>query len=246
MKPDLDAAHINYLVNHPDVYPWIKGSYIGKIDLSQVIANDNNIVLTFEYGGMLFIKLQAGLYELHTSFLKEGRNKDGKYWAQEAIDWVFINTDACEIVTRCPKHNPASSAGAIVMGFSLDFTTGKIWPANGEMVAMDVFSMKIEDWVKKSPFVLKTGDKFHHDLHDQYDNLGYVIAVHDEDEQHDRYAGACVSMIRSGMIDKGINFYNRWSSLSSYEQIGVESYDPLIIDIKESRILIKDESFEVL
>lgn len=246
MTPDTDSTHINYLLNHPSIYDQIRGPYTEPMDMTQILSDSRNVVLTFDKGGIVFLYLQPGIYEAHTAFLPEGRGRNSIRWTKDVIDWMFINTDACEIVTRCPEHKPETSSFAKLVGLSFEFTTIPLWPTEDGNKCMDVYSLKIEDWIKKSDSMVKAGDKFHHDLHDQYDKLGYKMDVHEEDESHDRYAGACVSMVLAGKVDKGINFYNRWSMLSGYARIGIESREPLIIDIVESKILVKQNSFEVL
>lgn len=240
------AEHINEIVNHPSIYPFIRGNHTGPFDLGNVTSNPDNVCLVGEYGCVLFIKHQPGIYEFHTNVLPQARGELMMMGSQFAFNWMFTQTDAFELLTKCPHGNIPAKAGARATGCSLRFTTRPIWPAETKMVPVDVYSMIIQEWVKSANHLVAIGNSFHKSLDIEYNRLGINLSVHEEDDVHDRYVGATIEMMRFGQIGKAVNFYNRWASLSNYKKIGVISVDPLIIDIDECKLKIKKDSFEVL
>src|ERR1700733_3670427 len=159
---------------------------------------------------------------------------------------MFTKTDAFELLTKCPYGNVAAKAGAKIVGCSLRFPTRPIWPSDGKLVPVDVYSIILQEWVKNDKYILESGKWFHKSLDLEYNRLGKASVAHEEDEVHNRYVGAAVEMMRAGQIGKAINFYNRWAALSDYKKIGLISVDPLVVDIDEARLKIKKDDFEVL
>lgn len=166
--------------------------------------------------------------------------------SQFAFNWMFTQTDAFELLTKCPYGNIAAKAGAKIVGCSLRFTTRPIWPVEGKLVPVDVYSILIQDWPRIANNLVEAGKWFHKELDLCYNRQGISLSVHEDDEVHDRYVGAAIEMIRGGQVGKAINFYNRWASLSNYKKIGLISVNPLVIDIDECRLNIKKDSFEVI
>jgi len=240
------AERINEIVNHSSIYPSICGFHTEPLDLTTITANHNHICLVGEHGCVLFIKHQAGVYEFHTSVLPEGRGEWMVKGSRFAFNWMFCNTDAFELLTKCPYGNVAAKAGAKVVGCSLRFTTRPIWPMDGKLVPVDVYSIMLQEWVKNADTLVDSGKWFHKSLDIEYNRIGIALSVHAEDEVHDRYVGAAIEMIRGGQAGKAINFYNRWASLSDYKKIGLISVNPLIIDIDDCKLNIKKDSFEVI
>ena len=159
---------------------------------------------------------------------------------------MFTKTDAFELLTKCPHGNIPAKAGAKIVGCSPRFTTRPIWPADGKLVPVDIYSIIIQEWIKNDKYVEESGKWFHKSLDLEYTRLGKAPVAHEEDEVHNRYVGAAVEMMREGQVGKAINFYNRWAILSDYKKIGLISVEPLIVDIAEAKLKIKKDSFEVL
>lgn len=241
-----DAIRVNEIVNDPSIYPWIKGSHTGFLDLTNVVANKNNVVLVSDHGCVVFTKLQSGIYEFHTSVLPEGRGTWMQEGAVEVFHWMFTKTDAYELMTKCPDGNILAKLGARNVGCNLQFRTGEIWPTNGGKVSVDVYSILIQQWGVKAPKLEETGHQFHECLINQYEKLGRNINVVANDDTHDRYVGAAIEMLRGKQIGKAVNFYNRWAVMAGYMPISVLSMEPLILDISEAKIRISDNNFEVI
>lgn len=242
----LDANRVNQIVNDPSIYPWIKGVHKGPLDTTRVIENKNNVVLVAEHGCLLFIKIQAGIYDFHASVLPEGRGAWMQESAAAAFHWMFTKTDAYELMTKCPDGNVLSKLGARNVGCSLQFRTGAIWPTEGRLVPVDVYSLLIQHWVTKAPCLEETGHWFHETLISEYERLNKEIKVETEDLTHDRYVGAAVEMIKGGQILKAVNFYNRWAVMAGYIPLNVISMEPLVLDIAEAKVRVVNNSFEVI
>lgn len=240
------AERLNEIVNDPSIYPWICGLHTDPLDLTRVASNPDNVCLVGEHGCVLFIKHQVGIYEFHTSVLPAGRGKWMIRGSRFAFDWMFTKTDAFELLTKCPQGNLAASAGARAVGCSPLFGTRPLWLLNGNLVSIDIYSIIIQHWVVTAKNLEETGNLFHNALDKEYKDIGKDLVVHEDDSVHDRYVGATVKMLSFGQLNKAVNFYNRWAVMSGYKPISIVSYDPLIIDIQEAKLLIKDDNFEVI
>jgi hypothetical protein len=240
------AERLNEIVNHSSIYPLVRGANTKPFDLSNIAKNTDHVCLVGEYGCVFFIKHQPGIYEFHTSVLPEGRGEWMLQGSRFAFNWMFTKTDAFELLTKCPDGNIPAKAGARAVGCSFRFRTRPIWPVNGMLVPVDVYSIILQEWAKNADNLVESGKWFHKTLDMRYTELGAKLSVHAEDEVHDRYVGAAIEMIRGEQVGKAINFYNRWASLSDYKKIGLISVEPLIIDIDDCRLNIKKDNFEVI
>lgn len=238
------AERINEIINHPEIYPWIKGGNSGPLDLTFFAANPNNVCLVGKYGCVLFQKLQAGVYEFHTCVLPEGRGGWMLEQWKDVSRWMFTKTDAFELMTKCPDGNLASKAGAKSVGCSLVFRTSPIWPTDSGLVPVDVYSIILQHWIKQTPELAETGAFFHSKLEEKYRKLGKSEEIHPEDKVHDQYVGAAAEMLQNGQTQKAIATYNRWAIMAGYKPISV-NYEP-VIDIFEAKLRIKENDFDVI
>ena len=241
-----DAKRVNEIVNDPSIYPWVKGEHTSPLDLTKVIADSKNVALLFEHGCVLFIWLQPGIYEFHASVLPEGRGEWMHEASQEAFRWMFTQTDAFELMTKCPDGNVLAKAGAKNVGCRLQFITRPIWPTDNGKVCVDVYSLMIQDWAAKAPGLEEVGHWFHETLIAEYARVGKSIDVVADDATHDRYVGAAVEIFRGGQTLKAVRFYNRWAALAGYAPLCVVSANPLVFDISEAKIRVVNNSFEVM
>jgi len=74
-----DANRLNYLVNHPEIRPFVGGDVTKPIDFTRAIADDANIFLNGDHGAFCCSWTGPGVYEVHTLILPDGRGK----WAYE-------------------------------------------------------------------------------------------------------------------------------------------------------------------
>lgn len=90
-----DAERINYLVNHPEIRPFVGGDISQSIDLSPAIADPANIFLGGNHGAFCASWTGPGVYEIHTLILPDGRGK----WAYE-----FAKAARAHIVELGARH----------------------------------------------------------------------------------------------------------------------------------------------
>ncbi len=140
------AEHVNCVVNHPSVYPWVRGPIEGPIDLTGLIESGNYVALFGEYGGFLFWNMGQGVYDAHSAVLPEGRGKWAVLAAQHALQWMFEKEDAREIMMAVPKGNLAVRALVRVLQAKFRGTIEDGWIQNGKLVPTDVFSLTKMDW----------------------------------------------------------------------------------------------------
>lgn len=240
------AKRINEIVNHPSIYSFVKGFNTEPLDLTSVISNQNNIGLVGEYGCVIFIKHQSGIYEFHTSVLPEGRGEWMVNGSKFAFNWMFTHTDAFELLTKCPYGNVAAKAGAKIVGCSLRFTTLPIWPVEEKLVAVDVYSIILQEWVKDASNLVELGNWFHEQLEDKCKISNISLNPHEDDENHNRYVGATIEMLKNGQVIKAIAFYNRWAIMAGYYPIKLLSLNPITVDIRDCALRISENDFDVI
>ncbi len=239
-----NATRLNDVVNHPAVYPWVHGTIEGPLDFTPMISKDSpHINLMGEFGGCVFVRHQAGLYEVHTHILPAGRGEWAKEAVTECVHYIFTCTDAVEIWTRVPKGNYAARALVKAMGGTLQFRADRGWVIDGETVYADIFSMMIQDWMRITPSLAQWGEWFQRKLDAEYRRLGLEGREFDADESHNKYIGAAVEMIRHGQIQKGVVFYNRWALMSSCQPMTLINVDPVMLHIGEALVELHGSNF---
>lgn len=238
-----DARFINRVVNDPAVHPWVCGHIEGAIDLTPVVEDQHNVLLAGQHGGVLFFKLQPGIYEAHTQVLREGRGRWAVDMVQESLLWMFSRTDAMEIMTRCPQGNIGALALAKRVGGRYAFTNRAGWIYQGKPVPAAVYSLTVQEWVTQAPRLVALGHSFHEQLEAEYRRLGAADPTpHPEDEEHDRYVGMAHAMIAGGQPRKAALFYNRWAALAGYAPIRViKDTPPITVDIQDAILVAGTE-----
>ena len=191
MRRDFDAVRINRVVNHPEVKRWISQTN-DVIDLTPMVTNPRNILLMSDGGGTLFVNHAPALYELHTQFLPDGRRLAFRF-VREALRWMFLRSDAMELMTRVPIVNEAAVRFTEAFGPIMQHEG----PGNGPFgpCAVRIYRMTWWDWLKtvKWPPV--------------------------EGFPDDANALAALACIAEGGIDKGVVLFNRWASVAGYAPI---------------------------
>lgn len=117
MKVSRDKEFINYVTNHPSVFPYVSFKVPGPFDMGQFLDDPKNIFLANDFGGFLFLWQREGVYEVHTQFLPEGRGRkalDGARWASQ---FMFTNTDCEELETYVADEARATILFTLRVGF---------------------------------------------------------------------------------------------------------------------------------
>jgi len=237
------ADCVNLVVNDPSVYDWVRGPITGYLDLSGLVQNPNNYFLMGEHGGVVFLQHQPGLYEAHTQILPAGRGQWAVEIVNECVDYMFTHTDAMELVTKVPLGNLGARALVRkIPGNKIDYRLKNGWVHDGKVVPADIFGMRVQDWMAHTPGLEQSGQWFHDRLVEEYAKVGKEHKLHDEDATHDRYVGAAIQMIMGGQPQKAVVLYNGWASISGYAPLSIVTMNPLVIDIQESLIVVRDNS----
>lgn len=242
---EFSAERVNAVANHPGVRPWVGGGD-GPLDLSGLVANPANVLLMGQGGGVLFQCLAPGLYEAHTQFVPDARDAGAVRAVKDALRWMFTRTDAIEIVTKVPDGNkPALGMVRAIHGQKL-FERDGIWPVAGRFEAVSYYTLPIMAWAATADGIAASGEWFHGKLEAAKADRDGALPPHDDDPAHDRYVGATVEMIAAGQVDKGLAFYGRWAVFAGYGPIRAIAANPLVIDIGDALVAVRDDDFSVL
>lgn len=241
---EFSAERINAVVNHPGVRPWVGGS--GPLDLSQVVADPRNVLLMGEGGGLLFIRLADGLYEVHTQFLPEARGPSALAAVLDGLRYMFTRTDCIEVATKVPDGNVGASALIRSIHGTFQFHRPAAFQTATGLVGVKYYSMTLAEWVRNTDSLEAVGEWFHQRLADAKAKAGASLPIHDDDDAHDRYVGAVCEMIIGGQIAKGLEFYRRWAVFAGYVPAQLIAVSPPIIDIGDAILAVRERDFDVL
>lgn len=100
LSRSFDVAHINEVINHPEVRPFIGGD--GEIDITPAVIEKQNVFLMGEHGGFMLAWSAPNVHEIHTFILPSGRGSWAREAAQELIAFCRKNGDRM-IWTKVPK-----------------------------------------------------------------------------------------------------------------------------------------------
>lgn len=228
LERHFDAKQINEVINHPSVYPWVRGLIDGPLDLSPALADRGNVLLMGKHGGILFDRHQSGLYEAHTSVLPEGRGAWCLEMVHAALHWMFTRTDCVEVTTRVPKGNLAARALTRAAGLSFRFNHPQGWAFQGQIIPADVFSLTIHDWIGKAPGLDVAGARAH-----RITRIGYA------DELNQRHLGSAFAMILGGQPKKGVVFFNRWAAMTDQPPLEMFTQKPLAFEYRDDLIVFR-------
>jgi len=241
-----DSALINKIANIPDVQRWVRGYAAVPLDMSAVVANPENVLLTGQHGCMLYTPKLPNIFECHTLIAPAGRGDWGKRFVQSCIHLMFTRTDCLEIVTKIPKGNLGARVMAKLCHFTPEFVQRDGWVLDLDPIPAEWFSLHIQNWMRTAPGLRERGVWFHDRLEAAFKRMGRVEENHPDDEVHDQYVGAGVELLLGGQLAKAAVFYNRWASMANYKPIEIACPNPLLVDIGSAVLRFGDDSFDVL
>jgi hypothetical protein len=105
VRRTFDAERINTLANDPAVRPFVGGDGESRIDLTEAVANRDNVFLDGEHGAFALSWSAPGVYEVHTLILPEGRGQWAAEFASEMLAYM-TREGATMLWTRVPKLMP--------------------------------------------------------------------------------------------------------------------------------------------
>lgn len=244
MRRTMDATVLNRVANHPDVRPWLGGE--GALDLTETLAQPQNVGFVTEHGGFVAICLEPGLYDAHSLFLPEGRGEHARLAMRDACRYMFMATDCVELVTKVPENNPAAAGLARLAGFEKRFTRYGGWPTEAGPCDVGFYGLTLGRWILRESVTSNAGIWFHDRLKAAKEATGSALAVHEDDRTHDAFAGAAVLMCRAGNVIKAVQTYNSWAVVAGYQSIGLVSVTPPVLDVRDAVIELKDQDMEIL
>lgn len=243
IKRATTADFINKVVNHPAVRPSIHAAP-GPVDLSAVVANPSHVVMEDMYGCMMFFQHVPGLYEIHTMILPEGRGAWAMDFAQQAVEYLFLRTNATEVFTRVPEGNIGAGALARACGAKHEHRTKQQFP--DREFPVEIMGGRIQDWVRFAPGLIERGQEFHCRLEEKCRAAGIPVKHHEQNDWHDRHVGVAAGMVLGGQPVKAVVFYNRWAAMALAPPLNVVSAEPLVLDIHDCRLEIQGDDFKVI
>lgn len=249
LRRSFDAADINPILNDPAVFPAIAIPGIEKFDVSNLLADPGNVLLTVTGGSVLFCQQEPGIYEVHTNFLPAHRGRHAIRASLAAYRWMFTHTDCMVLLTRVPAPNLAARKFCKIVGATLEFVRQSAWPTPTGNVALHFFALRYDDWVRKTPDLIVSGQQFHAQLEQERVRHNHPIPIHVDEECHNLHVGACAEMIYGGQPEKAVVLYNRWArfvGFNCYKPIALVARSPLVIDITQALLQILDGTFKVI
>lgn len=229
------------------MFPFVAVPGVETIDLTDIVANPNNVLLMAEGGGILFCRDEPSIYQVHTNFLPGHRGRYAIRASLSAYHWMFTHTECMTLNTMIPAFNKAAAAAAKIVGFVPQFERKNIWPIASGHVDMQYLAIGYADWIRKaSSNLIAAGKTFHRRLDEEYVRLGRPAHSHPDEDCHDLYVGACAETVYGGQLDKAVILYNRWARFAGYGQIALIARGPPLIDIGEALLQITGDSFKVI
>lgn len=140
-----DAAHINSILNHPSVHPFVSLPGQGVLDVTALLADERNVCLAGKYGCFFCQHLGLGIYEGHTNFLPEGRTRYALRALIWGINYMFHEIDAAELIGNVPRSCSGSWRLLQAVGFERQYTRGT-WAHPDGPTPIDHYSMRVESW----------------------------------------------------------------------------------------------------
>ena len=140
----------------------------------------------------------------------------------------------------------ASRAATVSAGMMYEFTRPQECRFRDHLVDVHIYSYRIQDWAKDAPGLVEIGREFHDMLHAAADRLGVTDQPHEDDENHNRYVGVTIEMIKHGLPVKGLSFYNRWAAVSRHPLVRLLTAKKVVVEIDHGlRVSWDGERFEV-
>lgn len=252
IQREFTANRLNAILNHPAVRPWVANDDAGVIDVSAAVSNERNVLLMGEHGGMFFVCLQPGIYELHTQVLPSGRGEWARDMAEACALFMFTRTDAFEVLTRIPGGHVAARVAAEAMDMRMEFLREGGCVFKNRVTDLRVYSQRIQEWAARAPGMVDLGRWLHNRMAQEAARLGLPNVLHDDDENHNRYVGVATAMAFGGQPGKAVSYYNRWVSICRHGADGklhtveLVSVNPLVIRFDLGLMKMVGDDIEVI
>lgn len=224
----------------------IKVPGLDKIDVTQLIADQNNVLLVAEGGGLFFILQEPGTYWVHIAFRRAYRGAHALEVARNAFRWMFEHTNCLVLKARVPKFNRKTNWFCSLMGAAKEFERKGVWPTDSGPVDMTYWSLDYGVWSRNAKEYVERGRMFHVKLSDEFIRHEKFDLIPEQDECHYHRIGLCIETIYAGQPEKALLLYNQWARWADFGQIKLVARNPLIIDAGEAVLQFEDHNFKVL
>lgn len=238
----MEYKALEAIANLPEVRPWLGGTE--PISLEDVAGRPGNFLFANEDGGYIVTVLSKGIYEAHTIFRPDKNLREAIRMLHEAQEFMFVETDCIELVTKVPQNNPRARWYTKIGRFEFQFTRKDAWSLG---VDVDYFNLPLDRWARAcSPAAQGLGASFHATLEHEKLSRGISEAPHPQDDEHDKAVGLAVMMIKAGNVTKGVDTYNRWAAFTGYGPLKVLWQQPLILDTGDAVIQVRNGEMEIM
>jgi hypothetical protein len=236
-----DPLPFNIIANDSATRPWLGG--VGLLDLSPAVRDIRNFCFLTEgkHGAYIYTRLADGLYAAHTLASPPARGRPMLTLMRESLRFLFMATDATEIVTTVPDSNSHASKWADLAGFTEAHRREACFDLNGQIVGASFRRLTYADWVLSDPSNRKAGERFHTFLAEHG-----VDVDHPDDPVHDAWAGATYEAVTEGNLLKGVDAYNRYAALAGYRPVLIASLQPTLLDLGNCAIQIASGRLEIV
>jgi len=213
VKRTLAPYPINLIANDPCVRPWL-GFGSDVLDVSALIENPNNFALLTDNndGAYVLVKLDQGLYCVHTLALQSARGKPMLRLMKEMFAFMFQATDCLEICTYVPDGNDNASRWADLAGFRETFRKADAVALTSGPVGASYRLLTYADWMMGK---LRQVD---------------LAPIATNDQTLNRWLDGTIKGCLDGNALKAVQQFNRWAVQGDYERMNLLSLNPPLSD----------------
>lgn len=237
MRLSRDHAEYERIANDPAVLPFVAPHGIDRVDLKPFFENTDNVGFLYNDCGFLVHCLEPGVYEVHSIALPHVRGGYVFSAATMSIRFMFLATEAMELLTRVPHGNVAATALTRKVGFEHEFSRPNGWKTADGAADVEFYAMRYPSWVRHQDWLKASGEWFH--------SLTGISEDHEDDPAHDIYVGAMVETVLGGQPDKAAFLYNRWARFAGYGTVSIVDREPLTFLVDEHLVTVTDGKVEI-
>lgn len=138
------------IITDESVYPTISDDgcpEASEFDVTTFFGPFFLVLSPNEWTVFVLVPVNSFTYEVHTNILPEGRGKLAIEACDEALFWVFSETNILKLITHVPISNVPAYALARKAGFKREGVNEKSWLKNGVLHDQLVLGLSKGDWL---------------------------------------------------------------------------------------------------
>ena len=151
MDRTFDYERAGWIINHPDVLPFVSFDDTPlPISIEPLVEDTRNYLFLSQNGGFfLHCKNEAqSAYELHTFYLSDGRGREVHDAARGMFEFMFCKTSATRIYTTVPDDAPHARP-PLSFGWHPSFTRSDLFTRRGHRIGAQFWRLEFWDWAVK-------------------------------------------------------------------------------------------------